>query len=119
MEEVEFLCKRIAIIDHGQLIASGSKKELCNRISGGTVLRITVNEVKPRFLEQVKSLDGVENITIQQETDIDIFMQNNKDLLADIVLLANKMGVKLQQIQLQEPNLETLFLQLTGRTLRD
>ncbi len=64
-------------------------------------------------------MDGVENVTVQQEAEINIFLQNHKELLADIVLLANQSGVKLQQIQLQEPNLETLFLQLTGRSLRD
>ncbi|MEH7344718.1 ABC transporter ATP-binding protein [Bacillus sp. JJ1532] len=119
MEEVEFLCKRIAIIDHGQLIASGSKKELTNRLSGGKVLHLVVDQAKPAFLMQLNSMDGVENVTVQQETEIDIFLQNHKELLADIVLLSNQSGVKLQQIQLQEPNLETLFLQLTGRSLRD
>lgn len=119
MEEVEFLCKRIAIIDHGQLIASGSKKELTNRLSGGKVLHLVVDQVKPDFLMELNSMDGVENVTVQQETEINIFLQNHKELLADIVLLANQTGVILQQIQLQEPNLETLFLQLTGRSLRD
>ncbi|WP_425482011.1 ABC transporter ATP-binding protein [Cytobacillus depressus] len=119
MEEVEFLCKRIAIIDHGQLIASGSKKELCSRISGGTVLQLLADQVKPKFLEQLKALEEVENVKVDQETNIEVILQNNKDLLADIVLLSNKSGIKLQQIQLREPNLETLFLQLTGRTLRD
>lgn len=119
MEEVEFLCKRIAIIDHGQLIASGSKKELCSRLSGGTVLQIVVNQVMPDFLKQLKAKEGIERITVHQETNIDIFLQGDKNLLSDIVLLANQFNVKLQQIQFQEPNLETLFLQLTGRTLRD
>lgn len=119
MEEVEFLCKRIAIIDHGQLIASGSKKELCNRLSGGKVLHLTIDQIQPDFLKKLKSMDGVENVSIAEETELDIFLQNDKELLADIVLLANQTGVKLQQIQLQEPNLETLFLQLTGRSLRD
>ncbi|WNS76271.1 ABC transporter ATP-binding protein [Bacillus sp. DTU_2020_1000418_1_SI_GHA_SEK_038] len=119
MEEVEFLCKRIAIIDYGQLIASGSKKELTNRLSGGKVLHLVADQVKPAFLMGLKSMDGVENVTVQQESDIDVFLQNHKEPLADIVLLANQSGVKLQQIQLQEPNLETLFLQLTGRSLRD
>ncbi|MBY0122271.1 ABC transporter ATP-binding protein [Bacillus sp. S/N-304-OC-R1] len=119
MEEVEFLCKRIAIIDHGQLIASGSKKELCNRLSGGKVLHLTVDQIYPDFLKKLKSMDGVENVSVAEETELDIFLQNDKELLADIVLLSNQSGVKLQQIQLQEPNLETLFLQLTGRSLRD
>ncbi|QQZ11274.1 ABC transporter ATP-binding protein [Heyndrickxia vini] len=119
MEEVEFLCKRIAIIDHGQLIASGSKIDLCNRLAGGTVLHVQVDQVNPVFINQLKSIDGVENITINTDTSIDIFIQNNENLLSDIVLHSIHSNVKISQLQFQEANLESLFLKLTGRTLRD
>lgn len=119
MEEVEFLCKRIAIIDHGQLIASGSKIDLCNRLAGGTVLHVQVDQVNPVFINQLKSIDGVENIIINTDTSIDIFIQNNENLLSDIVLHSIHSNVKISQLQFQEANLESLFLKLTGRTLRD
>ncbi|MDN4608883.1 ABC transporter ATP-binding protein [Sporosarcina highlanderae] len=119
MEEVEYLCKRIAIIDDGKLIASGTKKDLNNRLAGGTVLKLTVDSLHPLFIEQLKKLHGVEKVIVQPTYEIDIHLHSKMEIVAGVILLASQQGVHIQSMQLQEANLETLFLQLTGRSLRE
>ena len=119
MEEVEYLCKRIAIIDEGKLIASGTKKDLANRLAGGSVLKLAVDSVNTPFLEQLKMLAGIEKVIMQPNDEIHLHMQSETELLSSIIALASRLNVKIHNMQLEESNLETLFLQLTGRTLRE
>jgi ABC-2 type transport system ATP-binding protein len=119
MEEVEFLCKRIAIIDEGKLIVSGTKRDLSNRLAGGTVLKLTVDSLRPTFIEQLKQLNGVEKVIVQPAEEIDVHLQSNMEIVSDIILLTSRSGVVIHNMQLKESNLETLFLQLTGRSLRE
>ncbi|MGN7388819.1 ABC transporter ATP-binding protein [Sporosarcina sp. SAFN-015] len=119
MEEVEFLCKRIAIIDEGKLIVSGTKRDLSNRLAGGTVLKLTVDSLHPTFIEQVKKLIGVAKVTVQASEEIDVHLQSKMEIVSDIILLASRSGMTIHNMQLKEANLETLFLQLTGRSLRE
>lgn len=119
MEEVEFLCKRIGIIDHGRLIASGSKNELFNRLANGTILHLTLENCNKDFLDALKDIQGIEGVSIQHDETIDVLISENKKVLSDIMLKAIQYEVVILSMQLQEPNLESLFLQLTGRKLRD
>lgn len=118
MEEVEYLCRRIAIIDEGKLIISGTKKDLSNRLAGGTVLKLTVDSLRPSFIESLKRLDGVEKVIVRPE-EIDVHLQTKMEIVADVILLAGRSEVTIHNLKLQEANLETLFLQLTGRSLRE
>ncbi|MCM3639422.1 ABC transporter ATP-binding protein [Sporosarcina luteola] len=119
MEEVEFLCKRIAILDEGKLIVSGTKKDLNNRLAGGIVLKLTFGSLHPSFIEQVKKLNGVEKVIVQTAEELDVHLQSKMEIVADVILLASQSGVVIHNMQLKEANLETLFLQLTGRSLRE
>ena len=119
MEEVEFLCERIAIMDHGKVIASGSKTELCSRLSGGTVLRMTAEPVTEAFVAELETLAGVEQATIQSETELSLLLNEAQSPLAEVIQTAVRSGVNIMGLQREEANLESLFLKLTGRTLRD
>ncbi|MDW0118661.1 ABC transporter ATP-binding protein [Sporosarcina thermotolerans] len=118
MEEVEYLCRRIAIIDEGKLIVSGTRRDLSNRLAGGTVLKLTVDSLRPSFIEMLEQLDGVEKVIVRPE-EIDVHLQSKMEIVADVILLAGRLEVVIHNMQLQEANLETLFLQLTGRSLRE
>jgi len=119
MEEVEFLCERIAIMDHGKVIASGSKTELCSRLSGGTVLRMTAEPLTEAFVAELETLAGVEQATIQSETELSLLLNEAQSPLAEVIQTAVRSGVNIMGLQREEANLESLFLKLTGRTLRD
>jgi ABC-2 type transport system ATP-binding protein len=120
MEEVEFLCKRIGIIDHGEVIAVGTKEDLCNRLSGGTIIKMEVNDFKHSLIDELNTLSITENVIgHEEEKSFEIFVSSGTHALGEIVTAAVKNNVKVSSIQVQEPNLESLFLQLTGRSLRD
>ena len=119
MEEVEYLCRQIAIIDEGKLIAIGTKKDLADRLAGGSVLKLAVDSADASFLEQLKALHGIDKVITQPDDEIHLHMQSETELLSAIIGLASQSNVKIHNMQLEESNLETLFLQLTGRTLRE
>lgn len=119
MEEVEFLCERIAIIDHGEVIALGTKTELCNRLAGGTVIQLKVDPIKERFIQRLKTMEAVANVKIVEEDRIEVFVTRADAALSQIVALSLEHRVQLLSLNVKEPNLEALFLQLTGRSLRD
>jgi ABC-2 type transport system ATP-binding protein len=120
MEEVEFLCERIGIIDHGEVIAIGTKDDLCNRLSGGTIIKMEVNVFKPSLIDELNSLPITEKVIgNEEEKTLEIFVNSGHQALGELVTAAVKNNVVVSSIRLQEPNLESLFLQLTGRSLRD
>ncbi|MGV3465739.1 MAG: ABC transporter ATP-binding protein [Heyndrickxia sp.] len=119
MEEVEYLCKRIGIIDHGKLIAIGDKTELCNRLAGGHVLELIVDNPSVDLLLNLENIEGVNNTDVKEDGIIEILLSEKKNILPEIISLCSTQNISIQSIQIKEPNLESLFLQLTGRTLRD
>ncbi|KUP09663.1 antibiotic ABC transporter ATP-binding protein [Bacillus coahuilensis m2-6] len=120
MEEVEYLCSRIGIIDHGKLIALGTKNELTNRIAGGTIIELTLQEMKEDFIEAVTLLEEVEKVhSFPEELKMEIFVSDSHHVLGQLISLSTSYHCTVTSLDVKEPNLETLFLQLTGRTLRD
>lgn len=119
MEEVEYLCKRIAIIDYGKLIAIGDKTELCNRLAGGHILELYVDNPSVDFLVQLENIAGVENANAREDGSIEIMLSDKNTVLPEVISHSLTHDISIQSIQMKEPNLESLFLQLTGRTLRD
>ncbi|MFD2169876.1 ABC transporter ATP-binding protein [Tumebacillus lipolyticus] len=118
MEEVEYLCERLAIIDHGQLIAIGSKQELKNRLTNGAMIKLVLEAEVPALGDQLRALQGVQQVAIEGD-EISIFAQGARQLLGDVVTTATAAGAQIVSVDVLEPNLETVFLHLTGRTLRD
>lgn len=120
MEEAEELSDRVGIIDHGELIAIGTQKELTKQV-GETetlVLHISENDDPESLIAVFKNIkDVLEANVINHE--ISIITPSAKDVLAPVISKANERGVKIHSIDIREPNLEAVFLHLTGRALRD
>ncbi|PEA55583.1 export ABC transporter ATP-binding protein [Bacillus pseudomycoides] len=119
MEEVEYLCERIAIVDHGKVIALGTKSELCNRLADGFMVKLQVNRYDQQLLQKLQALPVVERIVADEDSNtIDIALTHS-DAVGMVVSEVVGNRVQIAKLEVQEPNLEALFLQLTGRSLRD
>jgi ABC-2 type transport system ATP-binding protein len=118
MEEVEFLCHRIAIVDHGQVIANGTQDDLRLLVGNKDIIRISASEVAETVGPELEQLNEVDGVTLK-EGEIDILSSHGRKVLADVITVLNNHNVKTTSVEVQEPDLESVFLHLTGRSLRD
>jgi ABC-2 type transport system ATP-binding protein len=116
MEEVEALCTRIGIIDHGQLIACDTLTNLLHQLAG--LIRIRVARDLPEFRARLAQLPGVKLVE-QGPLGFDLESADVKALLLQLMALMMELHVDLTSLEIHEPNLERVFLYLTGRALRD
>lgn len=118
MEEVEEICTRIAIVDHGKIIADGTKEQLKAIITDSKEIWIDVKSVEGLNQERLKEIRGVLSVRIEEQR---IKIQSRAEIgnLNDIVQQLIRDGMEIRAVEEQAPNLETVFLTLTGRNLRD
>ena len=120
MEEAQELSDRVGIIDHGELIALGTQKELTQQVGETETLILHVGEGDdPEAL--ATSLRGLKDVLEANATDheVSVITPDAEGVLASVVSNANERGIKIRSIDIREPNLEAVFLHLTGRALRD
>ncbi|MDP4089482.1 MAG: ABC transporter ATP-binding protein [Bacillota bacterium] len=118
MEEVEFLCTRIGIIDHGRLLAMGEKDELKRSVITMDKIELELSKVTPTVSERIEKLEHVESFTVE-DRKVTINSRKSEELLGNVLSAISKMNIKVLSMKIQEPNLESVFLSLTGRALRD
>ncbi|MED1202256.1 ATP-binding cassette domain-containing protein [Heyndrickxia acidicola] len=118
MEEVEEICSRIAIVDHGKIIAEGSKEQLKAIITENKNITIEVKSADSINIEQLKEIHGVETVQVEDNV-LKIHSATGVNNLNKIIASLLQTGTEIRSIDEKEPNLETVFLTLTGRNLRD
>jgi ABC-2 type transport system ATP-binding protein len=116
MEEVQALCPRIGIMDHGNIIACDTLENLLKRLSG--LIRIRVPAVTPALLERLRALPGVDVREVDRRT-LELHSHDVKHALVAVLALLTELQIELTNLEVEEPNLERVFLHLTGRGLRD
>jgi ABC-2 type transport system ATP-binding protein len=116
MEEVEALCTRIGIIDHGRLIACDTLPNLLHLLDG--MIRIRVAREMPSFRERITQWPGV-RIAPRDGHGLELTSPDIKPVLLQLMALLTELRVDLTSLEIHEPNLERVFLHLTGRALRD
>ena len=119
MEEADALCKRLAIIDHGRVIALGTPQELKSAVPGGYLLRLRFGLHFPDFLVRLQALAGVREVRANDSNGADVYADRGGSLVAEVAALASGAGVELCDVHISEPSLENLFLHHTGRSLRE
>jgi ABC-2 type transport system ATP-binding protein len=119
MEEADQLCGRIAIIDHGKVLALDSPAQLKRSVPGGYLVELQVrNSTNGSFTQALQGLAGV--VEIKAENDrVRIYADRVEGLLANAMRLAGERNVMVTDAHVSEPSLENLFLHLTGRSLRE
>jgi len=119
MDEADTLCQRLAIIDHGRIIAQGTPSDLKSSIPGGYLLRLRFDRATEALLAQLRELPGVTEVKSTDPTAADVYSDRGGPLIGPIVNAAQAAGVEVRDVHIQEPSLENLFLHHTGRSLRE
>ena len=118
MEEAQELSDHIAIMDRGQVIACGTHNELVKIVGELDRIDLTINTESQKVIEQWQKTEGVHQTTAQDGT-LTLLVDDSNLVLPRLFESAAQAGVRITSVEIQEPNLETVFLHLTGRALRD
>ena len=118
MEEAERLCDRVGIIDEGRLVAEGTRRELLQRIDEHTRIRVEATGDLTAFADACRALDLVHGAT-PGDGAVELLADDGGRVLVAVVEAAEHLGVPVGSIEVVEPDLEAVFLHLTGKALRD
>ncbi|WP_141433165.1 ABC transporter ATP-binding protein [Bacillus sp. 03113] len=118
MEEVEYLCDRIYIMDHGKIIASGTKEEIKSILSSEQSIVVKVDMLKGSFIQALEKNPSIKNISVQEPL-VTIIVPKQVFILKDIFKASEETGTNIVSVNIETPSLEDVFLHLTGRQLRD
>ncbi len=118
MEEVEQICSRIVILDHGKIIAQGTKEELKNMISLGETITLEAYGISEEQIGEIKVMPNVINVTYNENTLV-IKSSKGKNNLEHILDYIRKNAINFGKIYSEMPTLNDVFLEITGTELRD
>lgn len=118
MEEVEQICSRIAIIDHGRVLATGTKEELKSMIKTGETITIQAAALEERHLAQIKELPHVFDVSYDEQT-LKIRLSGAKHNLVRVLHYMEEQDISFGRVFSELPTLNDVFLEITGTELRD
>ncbi len=119
MDEADALCQRLAIIDHGKVIALGTPQELKASVPGGFLLRLKFGSHSTELLQRLQVLTGVREVRATDGNGADLYADRGGSLVPEVASLALAASIELCDVHISEPSLENLFLHHTGRSLRE
>jgi ABC-2 type transport system ATP-binding protein len=118
MEEAQELSDHIAIMDQGQVIACGTHTELVKMVGELDRINLTVNSDSEKILADWQATEGVQKV-LAEDRHLTVLAQDSNLILPYLFESATRARVRITSVDIQEPNLEAVFLHLTGKGLRD
>jgi ABC-2 type transport system ATP-binding protein len=119
MEEADKLCDRIAIVDHGTLVALGTPLELKQGVPGANVVEVHFDRETEEWQERLEKLDGVTSVQAQSAGFYRVLTSSGSKTTMQLVELAASLGETLTSLSVQNTTLDDVFVHYTGRQLRD
>ncbi len=119
MDEADRLCDRIAIVDHGKLVALDTPMQLKATVPGTNVIEAQFTNMPAQWEEQLRRLPEVERVESQSGGMFRILSDNGAKTATALVALAAEAGVQLKSLSVQNTTLDDVFVHFTGRQLRD
>ncbi|MBU7000085.1 MAG: ABC transporter ATP-binding protein [Theionarchaea archaeon] len=113
MDEAEFLCDRVGIIDRGKIIALDSPQALIESINAENAISFVAQDMDTREMESIEGVSKIEKIKGRYI----VYGKNTNSIMKSLTSLADKKGIQLKNLQIKEPNLDDVFIALTGREL--
>jgi ABC-2 type transport system ATP-binding protein len=118
MEEAQELSDHIAIMDRGKIIAYGTHQELIRLVGEQTRIDLTLGVSGSQVIENWRVVPGVSQV-FSGDGEVTVLVEDSNLVLPRLFDVANDLGVRITSVDIQEPNLELVFLHLTGKALRD
>ena len=119
MEEADYLCDRIAIIDHGKIIALDTPKNLKDMLGGDVIVFETGESSGTRgFISSIKRLRFVKSVK-KHDSRITVTAEQGEKRIPELIAIAHRKGVEVKSVSLHKPSLEEVFLYFTGKTIRE
>jgi len=119
MDEADRLCDRVAIIDHGKLVALDSPLALKASVPGSNVIEVQFKGAPANWVERLASLEDVKSVQSQAGDSYRIMSSNGSKTTTELVEMAVKAGVEVKSLSVQNTTLDDVFVHYTGRQLRD
>jgi ABC-2 type transport system ATP-binding protein len=118
MEEAERLCDRVGVIDAGRLIAEGTRRELVEKLGERDRISLMLDGDLPGAVKAVTELTAVHGVATHGH-GLELVVDDARECLAAVLAAVSSDGVVVRSVEVAEPNLETVFLHLTGKALRE
>jgi ABC-2 type transport system ATP-binding protein len=119
MEEADKLCDRIAIVDHGKLVALGTPLELKQSVPGANVVEVHFDRETAEWQARLEKLDGVTSVQAESAGFYRVLTSSGSKTTMQLVELAAQLGETLTSLSVQNTSLDDVFVHYTGRQLRD
>ncbi len=117
IEEADFLCNRVAFVDHGKLVALDTPQALKNKL-GGDVISLRISSGMDALQRGLKSHKWIKTLS-KHEDFLDLTVEEGEKKIPEIIMLAEKNKVAIDSVSLHKPSLEDVFIHYTGKTIRE
>ena len=118
MEEAERVCDRVGIVDQGRLVAEGTRRELVDRLGERDRIELGATGDLEQLADACRELPGVDGAAVA-DRHVQLLVHDGRNLLPGVLEVAERMGARISSVDVVEPDLEAVFLHLTGTALRD